>query len=86
MLIFTRRIGGSIIIGDDMGVTVMGINGAQVRIGSNASKDMLVDREEVRERKRVESGDIQEVAKRILSKLVKKQFLQVVWPIHSFDR
>lgn len=51
MLILTRRVGESIVIGKDVEVTVMGVNGCQVRIGVQAPKDMVVDREEVAQRK-----------------------------------
>lgn len=54
MLILTRRAGEAINIGDDVQVTVMAVNGSQVRIGVKAPKDMVVDREEVSERKRHE--------------------------------
>lgn len=50
MLILTRRIGESVRIGDDVSVTIMGINGAQVRVGIAAPRDVAVHREEVYER------------------------------------
>jgi carbon storage regulator len=51
MLILTRRVGESLIIGEDIEVTVCGVNGNQIRIGINAPKDIAVDRAEIRERK-----------------------------------
>ena len=54
MLILTRRAGESLRIGDDVEVTVMAVNGSQVRIGIKAPINVSVDREEVAERKRRE--------------------------------
>ena len=52
MLILTRRAGEAVRIGADIEVTVMAVNGSQVRIGINAPRDVAVDREEIAERKR----------------------------------
>ena len=52
MLILTRRAGEALRIGDEIEVTVMAVNGSQVRIGINAPRDIAVDREEIAERKR----------------------------------
>tara|TARA_B100000579_G_scaffold355361_1_gene310659 strand:- start:51 stop:233 length:183 start_codon:yes stop_codon:yes gene_type:complete len=47
MLILTRKSGESLMIGEDVSVTVLGVKGNQVRIGINAPKDISVHREEV---------------------------------------
>jgi carbon storage regulator len=50
MLILTRRISESLIIGDDIKITVLGINGHQVKLGINAPKEVSVHREEIYQR------------------------------------
>jgi len=50
MLIFTRRVGETIMIGDDVAITVLTVRGSQIRIGVNAPDDVPVHRKEVRER------------------------------------
>lgn len=47
MLILTRRVGESLMVGDEITVTVLGVKGNQVRIGVNAPKDVAVHREEI---------------------------------------
>ena len=50
-LILTRRIGETLCIGDDVRVTVMQVNGAQVRLGIEAPDNVTVDRLEIYKRK-----------------------------------
>jgi carbon storage regulator len=50
MLILTRRVGETLMIGNEVTVTVLGVKGNQVRIGVNAPKDVAVHREEIYER------------------------------------
>ncbi len=58
MLILTRRVGETVMIGDEVTVTVLGVKGNQVRIGVNAPKTVAVHREEIFERiKREQDGD-----------------------------
>ncbi len=57
MLILTRRVGESIMIGDNVTVTVLGVKGNQVRVGVNAPKEVAVHREEIYEKIRAENDD-----------------------------
>ena len=47
MLILTRRVGETLMIGDDVSITVLGVKGNQVRIGIDAPREVAVHREEI---------------------------------------
>ena len=47
MLILTRRVGETVMIGDNVTVTILGVKGNQVRVGVNAPKEVAVHREEI---------------------------------------
>jgi carbon storage regulator len=57
MLILTRRVGETLMIGNDVTVTVLGVKGNQVRIGVNAPKDVAVHREEIFDRIKREENE-----------------------------
>ena len=54
MLILTRRVGETLMVGDEVTVTVLGVKGNQVRIGVNAPKNVSVHREEIFDRIKTE--------------------------------
>lgn len=60
MLILTRRVGETLMIGDDVTVTVLGVKGNQVRIGVNAPKDVAVHREEIYVRVQAEKAQLED--------------------------
>ena len=59
MLILTRRVGETLMIGDSVSVTVLGVKGNQVRLGINATKDVAVHREEIYQRIKHEHDDME---------------------------
>ncbi len=59
MLILTRRVRETLIIGDDVSVTVLGVKGNQVRLGVDAPKEVSVHREEIYQRIQQEKDEDQ---------------------------
>ena len=54
MLVLTRRIGEKLMIGDDVSVTVLGLDGKQIRLGIDAPKNVAIHRQEVYQRVLIE--------------------------------
>lgn len=64
MLILTRRIGETMMVGDEITVTVLGVKGNQIRLGMNAPKNVAIDREEIHLRKINELKGIKRTARK----------------------
>ncbi len=58
MLILTRRVGETLIIGDDIKLTVLGVRGHQIRLGIDAPRDVTVHREEIYQRIVAERNEV----------------------------
>ena len=65
MLILTRRVGETVMTGDDVTITVLGVKGNQVRVGINAPRHVAVHREEIYERikREQQSAEVSETPK-----------------------
>jgi carbon storage regulator len=57
MLILTRRVGETVVIGNEVTVTVLGVKGNQVRLGVNAPREVAVHREEINDRIKREKAE-----------------------------
>ena len=62
MLILTRRVGETLVIGDEIRITVLGARGNQVRMGVNAPKNVAVHREEIYQRIQSEKDSLQPIS------------------------
>ena len=67
MLILTRRVGETVMIGDEVTITVLGVKGNQVRVGINAPKHVAVHREEIYERIKREQHPSEELTEKVKS-------------------
>jgi len=71
MLILTRRVGETVVIGDNVDVTVLGVKGNQVRLGVKAPREVAVHREEIYERICKEQGEATPSPVRVVQAAVK---------------
>jgi carbon storage regulator len=76
VLILTRRVGETVMIGDEVAVTVLRVKGNQVRLGVNAPKSISVQREEIFQRIKRENGQADPVESN-------KEAAEVVEPAHT---
>ncbi len=65
MLILTRRVGETVMIGDEVTITVLGVKGNQVRVGINAPKHVAVHREEIYERIKREQHSTEDLTEKV---------------------
>jgi carbon storage regulator len=65
MLILTRRVGETVMIGDEVTITVLGVKGNQVRVGINAPKHVAVHREEIYERIKREQHPTEDLTEKV---------------------
>lgn len=65
MLILTRRVGETVMIGDEVTITVLGVKGNQVRVGINAPKHVAVHREEIYERIKREQQPTEDLTEKV---------------------
>ena len=75
MLILTRRLGETFIIGDDIYITLLGVRGSQARVGINAPKDVSVHREEIYHRIQQEKAIACAIADALGDAIPRKPFL-----------